>query len=402
METDKKSPNHPVVLFLDRYAVLLSALVFIVFFIIGDRLLNEYYLPDAKGIENSYYHHGLRKNFQGTVSWGSEQHPLYTNDLGLKDAECRDVPREVNRHRVLFLGDSFTEGAGLPFDQTFVSMFSQGVPDVDVLNAGNVSFSPKLYYYRLKYLIEIEKLQFDELFVFVDISDINDEIEYSIWTPVEESFLRRMDSWLRSISFTYKMLRNNLLNVEKNRFLQWLIQRVDPRKKIPEQSPEKDNVAQASKKSVTREVEKESGGIPNVVMPQDFREKRIEERPRWTFDEKIYEKWGRDGMALAKYHMGLLVDLMQEKGIPVTISVYPWPDQIRENDRDSIQEREWQQFCLDKGIGFISYFDDFVRDNSEEIIGDYFIPGDVHWNEQGHALVYRKLLKYYNSKLHKK
>lgn len=43
----------------------------------------------------------------------------------------------LDRHRILFIGDSFTEGAGLPFEQTFVGMFSQGVPDVDVLNAGS-------------------------------------------------------------------------------------------------------------------------------------------------------------------------------------------------------------------------------------------------------------------------
>lgn len=193
-----------------------------------------------------------------------------------------------------------------------------------------------------------------------------------------------MDSWLRSISFTYKLLRNNLLNVEENEFLQRLIQRIDPGKMIPEQSPAKENVPELPEKPTALVVEEGPSGPPHVAMPLDFREKR-----------------GCVGMALAKYHMGLVVDLMKEKGIPVTIAVYPWPDQIRENDRNSIQELEWQQFCLDRGIGFISYFDDFVRDNSKEIIDEYFIPGDVHWNEQGHALVSRKLLKYYNSKLYK-
>jgi hypothetical protein len=357
--------------------------------------LNEYYLPDAKGIENSYYHHGLRKNFQGTVTWGQEKHPLYTNDLGFKDSQIRSVPRKADMQRILFIGDSFTEGAGLPFEQTFASMFRQEFPNLDVLNAGVVSFSPKLIYYRLKYLMEVEQLQFDELIVFVDISDINDEIEYSIWTPVEESPLRRLDAWLRSISFTYKILRNSLLNVEKNTLLQQVIQRVDSGKKVTAEPQVKDSGGDGAKQ-VSVVSPSASIGPPQVAMPPDFREKRIQERPRWTFDKDIYDKWGRTGMALAQYHMDQVVQLMREKNIAMTVAVYPWPDQIREGDRHSIQETEWQRFCLERGLGFISYFDDFVVDDPEEIIRKYFIPGDVHWNEQGHAQVFQKLRDHYN------
>lgn len=387
---------HPLLLFLDRHTFLLSFLIFVVLFVTGDRLLNEYYLPDAKGIENSYYHHGLRKNYQGTVSWGQEKHPLYTNDLGFKDAQRRVVPRKADRHRVLFIGDSFTEGAGLPFEQTFVGMFKQALPQVDVLNAGSVSYSPKLFYYRLKHLLEVEQLQFDELIVFVDISDISDEIEYSIWTPVEESFLRRLDSWLRSISFTYKTLRNNLLNVEKNKLLQQLVQRVDAGKKVSSQSPAKEGGVDPNQQTAARTVDAVEAGPPHVVMSADFRKKRVQERPRWTFDKAIYAKWGRVGMGLAQYHMDKVVQLMREHSIPMTLAVYPWPDQIRENDRISIQEAEWQRFCEEKGIGFVSYFEDFVREDPETVIQKYFIPGDVHWNEQGHSLVFEKLKTYYS------
>ncbi len=386
--------THSLLIFLDRHAFLISFLMFVMLFFTGDRLLNEYYLPDAKGIENSYYHHGLRKNYQGTVSWGQEKHPLYTNDLGFKDAQCRIVPRKADRRRVLFIGDSFTEGAGLPFEQTFVGMFKQAFPTVDVLNAGAVSFSPKLFYYRLKYLLEVEKLHFDELIVFVDISDISDEIEYSLFTPVEESPLRRLDAWLRSISFTYKILRKNLLDVEKNKLLQRLIQHIDAGKKVSAPSQVNESPAR-SQQAFVNEVETRPSGPPRAVMPSDFREKRVQERPRWTFDKSIYEKWGRAGMGLAKYHMDLVARLMKERDIPMTIAVYPWPDQIREGDRHSIQEAEWQRFCEERGIRFMSYFDDFVRDDPEEIIWKYFIPGDVHWNEQGHALVFWKLRNSY-------
>lgn len=389
--------SHPFLLFIDRYAFWFSAILFVVLFIAGDRLLNDYYLPDAKGIENSYYHHGLRKNFKGSVSWGEKRHPLFTNELGFKDAERRKVPRKVDKRRVLFIGDSFTEGAGLPFEQTFVGMFKQAFPEVDVLNAGVVSMSPKLYYYRLKYLLEIEGLTFDELFVFIDISDINDEVEYSVWTPVEESALRRLDSWLRSVSFTYKMLRNNLLNVEKNTFLQKVVAVVDARKPVMEGASSDDHPDPSLPSSTESMQEGTSSAVgpPHVIVPPDFREKRVHERPRWTFDKAIHEKWGRSGMELAQYHMELIVHLMRERGIALNIAVYPWPDQIRVGDRHSIQEVAWQEFCEQRGVPFISYFGDFVTGDPDTVLRDYFIPGDVHWNERGHALVFRKLAEFY-------
>jgi len=376
-------------------------LLFVVFYVCVDRLLNEYYLPDAKGMENSYYHHGLRKNFQGTVSWGEEKHRLFTNDLGFKDAQSRVVPRQTDRRRVLFIGDSFTEGAGLPFEQTFVGMFRKAHPELDVLNAGVVSYSPKLFYYRLKYLLEIERLRFDELIVFIDISDISDEIEYSIYTPVEESFLRRLDAWLRSISFTYKMLRNNLLNVEKNAMLRSLIQKIDAGKAVSPQQTDKGDASTTTLSSGSQRIEEATAGPPQVTMPKDFREKRVQERPRWTFDTAVYDKWGRDGMALAQYHMEQVVGLMRQHRIPVTVAVYAWPDQIRAGDRESLQKTAWQNFCTKHDLGFVQYFDDFVRDNPEEIIAKYFIPGDVHWNEQGHALIFQKLSSHYD-RMHKK
>jgi hypothetical protein len=394
MNTVPSRKKHALVDLLERHSFLFSMLLFVVFYVCVDRLLNEYYLPDAKGIENSYYHHGLRKNFQGTVSWGEEKHRLFTNDLGFKDAQSSVVPRQTDRRRVLFIGDSFTEGAGLPFEQTFVGMFRKAHPELDVLNAGVVSYSPKLFYYRLKYLLEIERLRFDELIVFIDISDISDEIEYSIYTPVEESFLRRLDAWLRSISFTYKMLRNNLLNVEKNATLRSLIQKIDAGKAVSLQQADKGDASTTARSSTNQRIDEATAGPPQVTMPKDFREKRVQEKPRWTFDKNIYEKWGHAGMALAKYHMDLVWRLIKERSIPITIAVYPWPDQIRAGDRHSIQEMEWRRFSEERGIRFISYFGDFVRDDPEEIIRKYFIPGDVHWNKQGHALVFQKLGEY--------
>jgi hypothetical protein len=49
---------------------------------------------------------------------------VITNSLGFKDAMPRNVPLHSKRKRVLFLGDSFTEGLGTSYNETFVGRFA--------------------------------------------------------------------------------------------------------------------------------------------------------------------------------------------------------------------------------------------------------------------------------------
>ena len=128
-----------------------------------------------------YYHHGLLANREARSKWGSgEEYTVFTNSLGLMDEAVREVSLSTDKHRIVFIGDSYTEGIGVPFEKTFVGRLSQKVDRdrVEILNAGVSSYCAKLYYLKTKYLVEEVGLKFDELYVFIDISDIQDEILY--------------------------------------------------------------------------------------------------------------------------------------------------------------------------------------------------------------------------------
>jgi hypothetical protein len=81
-------------------------------------------------------------------------------------------------HRVLLMGDSFAEGLGVDFEDSFAGMlYSAGMsrPDkIEFLDAGVISYSPVLYYRKTKSLLE-RGFHFDEVVVFSDISDVRDE-----------------------------------------------------------------------------------------------------------------------------------------------------------------------------------------------------------------------------------
>jgi hypothetical protein len=71
------------------------------------------------------------------------------------------------------VGDSFTEGVGVPYEETFVGLGS-AFPNLDVLNAGVSDYGPSVYYLKTKYLLDLG-LQVNEIIVYVDISDVADE-----------------------------------------------------------------------------------------------------------------------------------------------------------------------------------------------------------------------------------
>ncbi len=152
-------------------------LVVLVAFLVGDLLCGVVLISEPEGVRHAFYHHTLKTYFQGNPQWGGESYALYTNSLGFRDGETREVALSGNRHRIVIIGDSFVEGIGCPYQETFAGIADRKLDGtVEILNAGVVSYSPKLFYLKIKYLIDEIGLRFDELFVFIDISDIQDEI----------------------------------------------------------------------------------------------------------------------------------------------------------------------------------------------------------------------------------
>ena len=104
----------------------------------------------------------------------------------MRDCCVRQVTQRAARYRILFIGDSFTEGVGVTYADSFVGQIGRRLEiqfpnKVEVLNAGVVSYSPKLMDLKIPYLSEQQGLKFDELHVFVDISDAYDELKDEAW-----------------------------------------------------------------------------------------------------------------------------------------------------------------------------------------------------------------------------
>ena len=333
----------------------------------------------------------MAKNFQGTHAWGGKTYPFLTNSLGLRDGSARSVAPQPAGRRVLFIGDSFTEGVGVSFDDSFVGLvFDRLAPaDIDVLNAGVTSYAPAVYYRKSKYLLEEAGVEFDHLVVLIDISDIEDEARFyrldAEGNVVGTELMPRR--WIRDNRGERPKGRpeERTLSARVKRFLKdnsVLLRIGDLAKDRLEQA-----LADKPKWQAPDGAEKSD--------PFDWERSIGLERALWTVEPDLYEAYGAEGLRRAGENMDRLLELLQRHDVGLTVVVYPWPDQIMRRDLDSRQVAFWQDWTRDRGVSFVNLFPAFIsQDDGEAIIRRYFIPGDVHWNPAGHQMVAERLVKH--------
>ena len=356
-------------------AVILMSVYLIVLLLLFDFLYSTFWLeaPALPGIPHPVYNHTLAPNFRGTHQWGERRYELRTNNLGFKDARVRDVELKPAGRRVVLIGDSFTEAIGLPFQETFAGMLYEAgqnrLQKVEILNAGVATYSPSLYYRKIKDLIG-HGLQFDELVVLPDISDIIDEAtSYFCFDddPQYRVYCNKPSSASANSSHVKKcpflecsfVVTDTLRVLIKFKIRQWL---GNVERDIFELSP------------------RDGWSLPNYN-PGD-----------------LYAPLGVEGsITRALQNMQKLADLLAQHHIALSIAVYPWPASLAFDDRDSRQVAIWRQFCaVNKCKSFINLFPVFFaeKDAHPDWYRRYYFYGDFHFNAAGNRLIYETLAKH--------
>lgn len=315
------------------------------------------------------YHHGLVANFSGYDRFREVPYPFYTNSLGFRDSAVRTIPFQSSRRRILLIGDSFVEGVGMPFESSFAGLLADAAANrpnpIEIVNAGVVSYSPVLYLAKIKYLLELG-LRFDEVIVFIDISDIHDEATSYFCEDIDPSYRKNCNI----VCVDYCASRSS--NWFKRHFII-----TDTTRAI------------AKRKLQSMGVGLESGNID--LYPK---------RAGWTLGgpdlEPAYQPLGVEGgIRRAKENMQRLADLLAARQIPLTVAVYPWPFQIIRHDQNSRQVTIWQEFCASNCKTFIDLFPAFFSE--AEARADWttylFWPADVHFSETGHKLVFQAVAR---------
>ena len=320
----------------------------------------------AARVYDPVFDHGLAANFDGYDVWGEVRYRLITNSFGFKDASTRDLPLRSDAHRILLIGDSFAEAIGQPFEASFAGMLAQAGdkrPDkVEILNAGVASYSPSIYYKKVRYLLD-RGLKFDEVVLLSDSSDVEDEATSYFCIdddPKYHAFCTAPAGAVPSAAAKRDFLIDHFAITNRARIL------------------------------VKRWVQSNLGNRRRAIDSDHNRIGWTTENP----DPARYQPLGVDGgIARSRQNMTKLSDLLANRGIPLTIVVYPWAQQIAQNDRDSRQVRLWRDFCPGRCKAFIDLFPPYfaVADRDKDWYEHLYILGDDHFSAAGNRMMFEEL-----------
>jgi hypothetical protein len=374
-QTKVKKPEQSMSLFeRNPRKTLVLTTVFVVFIL--DALAGVIFPPNAGHsfrCSSPYYHHDFLPNQNVETKWGDRKYRFFTNSLGFRDEMVRNVPLASKQKRILLMGDSFLEGMGVPYENSVAGILGKSLKTeaTEVLNAAAVSYSPKLYFLKTRHLIEQRHLAFNEIYVFIDISDPHDEIIYKYWEPGSSgafaSSLRVLNAFSQRHSFFYgyftarRRLNNeraisNFFPAEGSADARFWVQ--DLKEYMRRAEPEKD-------------------------------------RFLWPTKQSALDEWGREGLSLCERYMTEIWKLCTQRGIRLTIVVYPSPYQLTGSNLTGIPVTFWQIFAEKHHVGFLNLFPVFIGNEPPEIVYPrYFIKGDVHWNEAGNRHAAEAVLKH--------
>jgi hypothetical protein len=390
-----------------RFAVAaLSGLYCLAIFLALDFLYSHlfYHPAGSARIADPVFSHTLRPNFDGYALWGERKYRLITDSLGFKDAAVRQITLTPDTRRVILIGDSFTEGLGVPFEESFAGMLAaagaQRAAKTEFLDAGVLSYSPTLYYRKIKFLID-SGLVFDDVVVLPDLSDVIDEAT-SYFCFDDEPQYRALCPSAGAKPQPRSDGRPSSPAAPPNPIAAAMAERV-----VPQNSALKDatrvvggflqrnfTVTDALRLIVKFKLQDFSG---------EFKREQFvpSERIGWSVPSydvgNAYAPLGVEGgMARALLHMRGLADLLAQRHIPLTVAVYPWPLSLVQADPTGRWVPMWRQFCAAAGCkAFVDTFPDFiaVRDAHADWYERYFILGDAHFSAAGHRIVFDALTR---------
>ena len=352
------------------YFLIIYLIIDILFMkLLPDNIKSKIYDKKSHKIKSYYYHHDLRPNAYWKEKWGNQNYEIYTNNLGFKDKKIRKVNFKENN--ILFIGDSFTEGVGINYENTFVGIIENKISskrdNYEILNAGVISYSPIVILSKLNHIINKRKLPINKVFVVLSNGDLHDDIF-------------RYDSISSDYVVKHKDFYNNKMLVNLNNFIKSNTIFYQLFKKIFPIS----NLITDIKKTNKTEYNKQT--VLNILNSKPDHQNVI--------NDKAFLLWGERALNKSTFYMQEVYDLLNKENIDLTLILIQEAIFVL-NDLDStFYENHWKNFAEKNKIEFI-----FVKDYHSNYIDKYeaykdmFFIGDNHFNENGNRLIAKEILE---------
>ena len=326
------------------------------------------YISEEKNfmMKNKIYHHELKKNFDSS-NYNIEE--IFTDKNGLIQLKQANIEYSNYKNNYVFLGDSFTQGVGVNYEQSYAGILSKKFlkKNVNIINLSAVSYSPVIYYKKTKFFIENKDLKFSKMYLFLDVSDPYDELyRYELKNEIVTDRKKKKNYLTKKLNLDY--IYNLKQLISKNTTITYFCLDIIY-----------DFVFSKSKKE--KEFVKKYGYIVN------------HQANLWTHDNDYFRQEGKKGVELSKKYLSKLKNVLDEQKVDLTIIVYPWPGQIYRNEHSSMHVQVWKDWALENNTKFINLFPIFFNEKERSMadrlkfIDKMYLPSDMHFNLLGHQLV---------------
>lgn len=359
------------------------------FYLLPKDLKSNLYNNRAHRIKSFYYHHDLRPMASFYDHWGYEKYKIFTNNLGFKDKSNRKV--RFKKRNILFIGDSFTEGVGLSYKDTYVGIIESKLKnkykDIEILNAGVQSYSTSIYLSKIYYLLEHKKLPITDIVIMVSTGDIfDDTFKY---LNVDENYI------LDHVDHKNKIIINLINFCKSNTLFYQIISRITPPKVIPELikslfNKKKNKLNYHDQKNELMKISNEEISRMYFLDLKDY---------NYFFSENEFKKWGKKGIDKSVKNLKKVVEITNNRNINLTILYLFEPSIVlKKPNKEPINYLlESLKNLENDNLKFfvINDFYEEYKDKYESYKKLFFI-NDIHLNKKGNKLVADEILRKIN------
>lgn len=311
----------------------------------------------------------------GDVEW-SAPYEKHFNAQGWANSRDISQTKDLGVFRIFYLGDSFVEGT-VPEEQTLTFLVEEGLRhagdlNIEVINAGTVSYSPLLYYLRIRN--EILKYSPDLIVFTVDMTDMFDDWKYRQVLRLDElgnpKAVPPQNWYEREYVETKVGVRKRSLWHSLQMFLYEHSSLFNGAIRIA-QTIRQDRLYEAGTDGSLHEL-----GIPS----------------RWAWcSPKEWDQLTTECVNFTKEMISLSVELCKAHGIQVLLTAVPHYEQfaLGENGEPLWSSRphiELEQLAKSLEIPYLNAFEALkstIRGTEQE---EYYLRGDMHFNPRGYKV----------------
>ena len=360
--------------FFKKLTVFLSIFIFfdiLFMFLLPIEIKNKIYDRKSHKIKSYYYHHDLRPNARWIENWGYQNAEIFTNNLGFKDRKIQNI--DFKKHNILFIGDSFTEGVGVEYQNTFVGKIEDKInlssSDHEVLNAGVVSYSPIVILSKLNYLINIKNYPITKVFVVICNGDIHDDLYR--YNEINEKYVVSHNDFLN-----IKILVDFNNFIKSNTITYQFIKRITPISNFFEELTT--DMPDFNKYDLNKIL-----SILNNKADQ-----------KHVHNKNEFEKWGKLGLENSRNYIIQIKKLLSEKNIDLTLIYLEEPIFMLNSIDSGIYKKFWSDVALENKFDFI-FVEDFHKNENDKfkIYKELFFIGDNHFNDKGNGVVAEEIIR---------